>query len=206
MKNLHTALFVLSVALISSGAAAQQMYKWVGKDGKINYTDTPPPGSAKPVEIKTAGGGSSSSAVFANLPYEIAQVAKNNPVTLYTGTDCAPCDGGRTMLTARGIPFSEKTVKTTEDGQRLKQAGGNGTLPLLVVGRSQQIGFDAAGWGTLLSAAGYPESSRLPASYKNPAAESAAPKVVKEITTTKKNPEPAPVAAPASPSASGFRF
>lgn len=205
MKKAHALSLALLIGLAASGASAQQMYKWVGKDGKINYTDTPPPATAKPAEIKTAIG-NGGAADFSNLPYEVAQAAKANPVTLYTGTDCAPCDSGRSMLTARGIPFAEKTVKTIEDGQRLKQAGGTGTLPLLVVGRSQQIGFEATGWGTMLTAAGYPETSKLPPTYRNPAAESAAPKVVKEVSTAKKNPDPAPAAAPASPAVSGFRF
>ena len=37
-------VFVLSLAIAGS-AAAQQMYKWVDKDGKVRYGDTPPPGA-----------------------------------------------------------------------------------------------------------------------------------------------------------------
>jgi glutaredoxin len=201
--KVHSLSVALLIALACSGAVAQQMYKWVGKDGKVNYTDSPPPAFAKQSAMKaTAGGGPDTS----NLPFELAQATKNNPVTLYTGTDCVPCDSGRALLSARGIPFSEKTVKTVEDGQRLKQVGGAGTLPLLIVGRSQQSGFEASGWGTALTAAGYPETSKLPASYRNPAVESAAPKVVKDAGTAKKNPDPAPLAVPDNAQSSGFRF
>lgn len=201
--KMHSTLVPLMIALASGGAAAQQMYKWIGKDGKINYTDTPPPASAKQTEIKavTASGPDTS-----NLPYELALAAKSNPVTLYTGLECAPCDSGRSFLMARGIPFAEKTVKTVEDGQQLKQAGGAGTLPLLVVGRTRQPGFEATGWGTVLTAAGYPETSKLPASYHNPAAQAAAPKVVKEAAPVKNNPETAPAAPRDNASPSGFRF
>ena len=198
-----TLLIAFLIALVSTGAGAQQMYKWIGKDGKINYTDLPPPAFAKKAEIKSVV---SSDSDTSSLPYELAQAAKNNPVTLYTGADCAPCDNGRILLSKRGIPFTEKTVKTAEDGQRLKQVGGAGNLPLLVIGRSQQNGFEANAWGSALSAAGYPETSKLPASYRNPAPQSAAPKVVKETTIVKKNPDPAPLAIPDNASPSGFRF
>lgn len=199
-----TLAVALSITLASGNVFAQQMYKWTGKDGKINYTDTPPPASAKQSDIKSASGGN---AEVSNLPYELAQVVKTNPVTLYTGgSDCAPCDSGRTLLTTRGIPFAEKTVKTVEDGQRLKQAGGAGTLPLLIVGRAQQSGFEASSWGTLLSAAGYPETSKLPAGFRNRAAESAAPKIVKEAPSVKKNSDAPSLALPDNVPASGFRF
>ena len=196
---------VLAAVFVSATAEAQQMYKWIGRDGKINYTDTPPPASAKASEIKSSmasGGGTG----LANLPYELAQAAQNNPVIFYTSADCAPCDSGRTMLSARGIPFTEKTVKTAEDGLRLKQAGGAETLPLLLVGRSKQNGFEATGWATMLTAAGYPESSKLPATYRNPTPQPAAPKIVKDTPPVKKTPDPTPVAAPVSTPASGFRF
>ena len=199
----HSILIPLVMTLACGGAAAQQMYKWIGKDGKINYTDTPPPAFAKQSEIKAVTGGGPDTS---NLPYELAQAAKSSPVTLYTGTDCAPCDSGRALLTARGIPFSEKTVKTAEDGQQLKQAGGSGTLPLLVIGRTRQPGFEATGWGNALTVAGYPETSKLPASYRNPAAEAAAPKVVKEKPPAKKSVDAAPVTLPDNASPSGFRF
>lgn len=205
--KMRSLLIALSMVLASGSIAAQQMYKWTGKDGKVNYTDVPPPASAKQTDIKTVavagdGGGVDTN----NLPYELAQAAKGNPVTLYTGLECAPCDSGRSFLTVRGIPFVEKTVKTVEDGQQLKQAGGAATLPLLIVGRARQIGYEATAWGMALSTAGYPESSKLPKGYRNPMAQAAAPKVVKETVSVTKNPEAAPAPPINNASPSGFRF
>ncbi|MGH8703832.1 MAG: DUF4124 domain-containing protein [Burkholderiales bacterium] len=39
-----TKALVLLVALALAGAAQAQQYKWVDKDGKVRYGDTPPPG------------------------------------------------------------------------------------------------------------------------------------------------------------------
>src|SRR3954471_13976803 len=42
------------VALAFSGVAAAQAYKWVDKDGKVRYGDTPPPGvKATPLKIQS---------------------------------------------------------------------------------------------------------------------------------------------------------
>jgi hypothetical protein len=169
MKRVNSLLFIALLA--GSGAAQAQMYKWVGPDGKVNYSDAPPPSSAKTVETKTVDGAAASNA---GLPFELAEAVKNHPVTLYAGDKCAPCDAGRSMLKARGIPFSEKTVSSNADIERLRQAGSD-TLPLLIVGRTKQKGFAQDAWSAALTAAGYPESSKLPKTYRYPQAASAAP-------------------------------
>src|SRR5690606_16244025 len=97
------------------------------------------------------------------------QAAKNHPVTLYSGEKCDPCDDGRNFLKNRGIPFSEKTVTTNEDLARMKQATNESRLPVLMVGRGKQSGFEAGAWGTALNAAGYPASNKLPKTYRHPA-------------------------------------
>jgi glutaredoxin len=170
------ARYSLLTFLLMAGAAQAQLYKWVGPDGKVTYSDTPPPPTAKQVEQKSALGGGAGSV---NLPFEVAEAAKAHPVTLYTTKDCAGCDQGRNLLTARGIPFSEKTVSTSDDLARLRQAGGSGQLPLLHVGSSKQEGFQGGGWNDLLTAAGYPQSSQLPRNYRQPASEPAAPVAAK---------------------------
>lgn len=162
------------IALFAASAAASaQMYKWVGPDGKVTYSDAPPPASAKTVETKPVNGAGSG---HANFPFELAEAAKNHPVTLYTGEKCAPCDTGRSLLKARGIPFAEKTVSSNADIERLRQAGGD-ALPLLVIGRTTQKGFEQSAWNAALTAAGYPASSKLPKTYRYPQAEAAAPAV-----------------------------
>jgi glutaredoxin len=165
-------LLMLSCAM---GANAQQMYKWVGPDGKVTYSDVPPPPTIKQVEKKSVSFGSGVS--LSNLPFELAETARNHPVTLYSAPQCAPCDAGRALLTSRGIPFVEKTVTTNEDIAKLRQAASDAQLPLLIVGRNKHKGFESSGWAASLTAVGYPETSKLPASYRNPPPEPAAPPV-----------------------------
>ena len=40
-------ILVLACALAASTAAFGQLYKWVDKDGKVTYSDQPPPANVK---------------------------------------------------------------------------------------------------------------------------------------------------------------
>ena len=51
------------------------------------------------------------------LPYPLRQAVQRYPVTLYTSDKCNPCNSARELLQKRGVPFTEKTITTAEDGQ-----------------------------------------------------------------------------------------
>jgi glutaredoxin len=170
---MKTGLFCSALLLLLASAGAQaQLYKWVGADGKVNYTDTPPPPGARSNERKALGG---NTAVQADLPFELAQAVQAHPVTLYTMGKCAPCDEGRALLKNRGVPFSEKTVTSNDDIAQLRNAGGGSTLPFLLIGRTQVQGMEPGGWNNALDNAGYPATSKLPKTWRQAAAEPAAP-------------------------------
>jgi len=158
--------------LVCTVSAHAQLYKWVGPDGKVTYSDSPPPQTVTRVETKSMTAGGSGTV---DLPFELSTAVKNHPVSLYTTTGCAACDEGRKLLTERGIPFTEKTVNTKEDVDSFKKISADGKLPVLLTGRSKETGFEASAWNTRLTAAGYPESSKLPKNYRNPPAEAVAP-------------------------------
>jgi hypothetical protein len=105
MKRLFTLPLWLALACTATMDAHAELYKWVGEDGKVTYSDTPPPRSAKKVEKKSI---EISGPDATDLPFELADARKKNPVTLYTAANCVPCEEGRALLNARGIPFSEK--------------------------------------------------------------------------------------------------
>lgn len=172
--SLAARLAVLALATAACAAGAQQVYRIVGPDGKVTFSDKPPvdPGvKAAPAPTVPLAGGAAASAASGTLPFELRQVAARYPVTLYTGPNCAPCGSGRSFLSTRGIPFSEKTVSTGEDIEALNRlSGGSAALPLLTVGAQQLKGFSEPEWSQFLDAAGYPRTSQLPTSYRPPAA------------------------------------
>ena len=45
-------LFIAIAILLATATVAAQVYKWVDKEGKVQYTDTPPPASATKAEAK----------------------------------------------------------------------------------------------------------------------------------------------------------
>ncbi len=171
-RLLCCSVFLTLACACASASESAQMYKWVAADGRINYSDTPPPPDARKTERKSLN--ANGAAAGGELPYELAQLAQTQPVTLYTMPNCAPCDEGRALLQGRGIPFTEKTVVSADDIAALKQAGGSSSLPFLQIGRVKQQGIDAGTWQQLLSNAGYPADSRLPKSYQPAAAQAAA--------------------------------
>ena len=124
--------------------------------------------SAAPV-ASLSGAGSSPDRL--RCPSNCAQVVNRYPVTLYTGADCGPCGAGRAMLIGRGVPFTEKTVTSNEDIEALQAPErAQPRCRSLTIGGQQLKGFSEVEWSQFLDAAGYPKTSQLPASYRQPPA------------------------------------
>jgi glutaredoxin len=157
----------LLLVLGSHAALAQTLYRSVGPDGKVTFSDTPPPASAA-TNAKAKGSATPAGPVSAGsaLPYELQQIASRYPVTLYTGDNCGPCASGRNLLKSRGIPFTERTVSTSDDVAALQRLSGDTGLPFLTIGGQQISGFSDAEWTQYLDAAGYPKTSQLPSGYR----------------------------------------
>lgn len=173
LKKSRLSKLIAACALITWATAspAQPVYRVVGPDGKVSFSDKPPvEPTAKAAPSKAAGGGATGGASGNALPFELRQVANKFPVTLYTGDNCSPCQSARNMLTTRGVPFTEKTVNTADDAQALQRLSGDNSLPFGTVGGQQLKGYSDAEWTQYLTAAGYPTSSTLPASYRQPPA------------------------------------
>jgi len=147
----------LLLVLLCAGLAQAQAYRWIDKDGKVHYGDRPPPAAAGKVQELKLGAPTADKP----LPYAVRQAMGIYPVTLYVSAECGDaCREGRDYLKRRGIPFSEKNVATSEeiDALRQLQGGGEVAVPVLQVGERTLKGFQDAGWGRLLDAAGYPKA------------------------------------------------
>lgn len=156
----------LLMALACAGAQAQNVYRIVGPDGKVTFSDRPPAeGTAQTARTGVAEAAPGDD----TLPYQLRQIVGRFPVTLYTGSDCAPCTSARTYLTSRGIPFTERTVTSNEDIAAFQRLSGGTSLPFGTIGAQQLIGFSQAEWAQYLDAAGYPKQSQLPRNYRAPA-------------------------------------
>lgn len=158
-------------ALLLAGTAHAQLYRSVGPDGRVTYTDKPPASAPAPSAGAAASNERTQASANAGLPFQLRQTAQRYPVTLYTGSDCMPCNSGRNLLVNRGVPFTEKTISTNDDITALKRlTGGESSVPVLTIGGQHLKGYSDADWSQYLDAAGYPTSSQLPTGYQRPAA------------------------------------
>jgi glutaredoxin len=213
MKHHAIACLLTATTLLGTSplTLAQTVYRSVGPDGKVTFSDKPPASAEQGKVTGTGVGAAGSAANASGLPFELRQVVGKYPVTLYTAPQCAPCAAGRSMLTARGIPFSERTVTTSEDVAQFNKQMGDSSMPVLSVGGQRIKGYSDSEWGQYLDAAGYPKSSILPASFKNAAPSplvavqkpAEAPKAA-EKPAPDLLPPPVPAANPANPA--GIQF
>ena len=155
--RLAIAILLITVA---AGASAQ-LYRWTDKDGRVHFSDSPPPPDARNVTKKGLPvQGSATPAP--NLPFVTQQAMKDFPVTLYSTPGCEACDHARTLLNARGVPFKEVSVNGEKELAQLQSAVGSNSVPSMVVGPSVVKGFEEGAYQRALDGAGYPRTGIVP--------------------------------------------
>lgn len=156
------------LTIVTLQTQAGELFRWVDKAGKVHYGDTKPADVAD-VERKKL---SSPAAQSEDLPYETLRAQQNFPVTLYVMDGCTgPCVQARDLLHKRGIPFSEKPLKTQEDIDAFNKTTGSRVTPTLAIGKNYLSGFLESKWNSELDIAGYPKT----ASYRQRVAPPAPP-------------------------------
>lgn len=209
--SLRRALGRAGLAVIALAAAlpAQALYKIVGPDGRVTYSDRPPADAQAATRTVTPGG---PAAPAVPLPASLREVVARYPVTLYSGEACAACDQARALLRERGVPHAERLVTSPAEAELLSRTTGGNELPTIAIGTQVLRGYAADEWGDYLDVAGYPRQSLLPASYR-PAAASRLipePRVVQpaasgdDAAATRSAPTPLSDPSPSNPA--GIRF
>lgn len=212
-----TRLIGVLLGLCSAAAGAQQVYKHVGPDGRITFSDQPQAPTAQ-AQTQALGNGAPSAGSepgSSTWPYALREAAAKYPVVLYTSANCGPCNTARSLLVQRGVPFTEKTIGTAQDAQALQRLSGDGAVPYATVGGQGLRGFSDIEWTQTLDAAGYPATSQLPRNYRAPAATPLvavqSPVTADEPAPEGASPAPAPRKAPVAPpqrnaNPAGIRF
>jgi len=170
MKAGHVIMAVW-IAAASMPLAAAQLYQWKDAQGRMVYSDQPPPASVKNAQQKAFKG----NVIEGGESYAVKTAREKYPVTLYASACGAPCDQARQLLGERGIPFSGKDPQASPEAQaELQKLTGRLSVPVLVVGSDKIDGFEAGQWQSALDRAGYPKSAP-PGRKPAPAAPAAAP-------------------------------
>jgi glutaredoxin len=143
---------------LCAGAQAQQrdVYRYLDANGKVVYSDQPPPPTAKGVQSKRV-----TANVIETSEASIASQAATEryPVTLYT-FDCGdPCRGAEALLNKRGVPFTTVNVSDPANAAKVSALVGSNVAPVLQVGdKMVSKGLNEPRWQAMLDDAGYPRS------------------------------------------------
>jgi len=148
------ALLALFVA-VAATAQTQQVYRYVDPDGRVVYSDKPPPPNARDAQAKRVG---QNTIETSDLSYSEVMAQERFPVTLYTFGCGTICDTASALLNKRGIPHTVVDVGQGDGADKLKRLTGGLDAPALQVGDQYATGFNESRWQTLLDDAGYPKT------------------------------------------------
>src|SRR5215471_6798278 len=146
---------MLAVVSVSLGAQTLQVYRYVDVDGRVVYSDRPPPPTAKEAQAKRIGANSIETSA---LSFATQQAQERYPVTLYSFACGVICDTAQGMLNKRGVPHTMVDVGQSDGADKLKKLTGGLDAPTLQVGDQFAIGFNETRWQGMLTDAGYPKT------------------------------------------------
>lgn len=178
-------LIALLLAAASSIGAAQELFRYVDKDGRVVYSDIAPPLDARDIQRKRLGGNFIDTS---EPPYAVQIAQQRNPVLLYAG-DCGPgCDAARALLNRRGVPFREIDPSQPGEAQKMKELTGDLSVPVLVVGSAIVLkGLEEGAWQAALDQASYPKTpAARVTTIRNQADKAAAERVAGKPPATKR--------------------
>jgi Domain of unknown function (DUF4124) len=151
-------LNAFALLLLISGLAAaqvQQVYRYIDVDGRVVYSDKPPPPTAKDAQTKRIGGNSIGTS---DLSFATQQAQERYPVTLYTFACGVICDTAQALINKRGVPHTVIDVSQGDGADRLKRLTGGLDAPAMQVGDQYATGFNEGKWQGMLTDAGYPKT------------------------------------------------
>lgn len=125
-------LFIAVAILLATATVAAQVYKWVDKDGKVQYTDTPPAEGATKAEPKKLNLSTSTPTAAAGAPPKTLQdrakdfdkrktdaaeqAKKAEEMKKEADANAANCTAARTAL--RELESGRPMVRTSASGER----------------------------------------------------------------------------------------
>jgi glutaredoxin len=156
-KNWSASVLALLALVVAMAATAQtqQVYRYVDPEGRVVYSDKPPPPNAREAQAKRVG---QNTIETSELSYSEVMAQERFPVTLYTFGCGTVCDTASALLNKRGVPHTVVDVGQSAGADKLKRLTGGLDAPALQVGDQYATGYNEARWQNLLNDAGYPKT------------------------------------------------
>ena len=159
MTRRRAAAWATGAWLLASGtvARAQTLYKSVGPDGRIVYSDKPP-AEGRVDKTMSFENLPSSPVPAATLSYvaQLRRLRESAPaaiegVVLYSATWCGYCRKAKAYLAARSVSYQEIDIDTPAGRSAFAQAGGGKGVPLLLAKGQRVQGFSADAYDALFA-------------------------------------------------------
>lgn len=154
MKTVACIFFLVA----AFNAVAETLFKVVGPDGKITYTDRPPADGKSTTTLRFADAPSTplpdsvlkyQTALQKSMQSRLSQAKKVDAIgatTLFSAVWCGYCTRAKAYLQARGIRYREIDIDTPDGGQAYFEASGRSGVPLLLADGKRQTGFSESSY------------------------------------------------------------
>jgi glutaredoxin len=140
---LRLCLSLLGLAL-SAAAFAEDIHKWVDKDGNVHFGDRPPENVRTQVITVKPNVYTTTSVESLN-----ASMQASETIVMYSASWCGFCKKARNHFQSKNIPFLEYDVETSAKGRddfvRLRA----NSVPVILVGKKRLNGFTPAAFDRL---------------------------------------------------------
>ncbi len=141
----------IAFLVVVSASGAKEMYKSVGPDGKIIYSDRVSADAKleKKIVLKDLPASEVSAETAAAIERMKQQSGQSSSASqradtvLYTTSWCGYCRKARAYLAGKNIPYREVDIETDSGLSAYVQAGGTQGVPYLVAKGQTVMGFDA---------------------------------------------------------------
>ena len=144
-------ILALCALLVSIPASADPVYRIVGPDGRVEYTNKPPAG-AKATPVQTRINSYSGAPTVSGS----ASAGATRPEIKMFATDWCPyCRRAQAYLAQRGIRYTHVDIEKSGSGRaEYDRLGGKG-VPVILVGGQRMNGFSEERLSQMLRSAGY---------------------------------------------------
>ena len=152
--------FVCLIVIVFAVTAlhAETLYKVIGADGKITYTDQPPADRKSTTALRFADAPSTplpesvlkyQAALQKSMQGRLAEAKKIDAIgspTLFSATWCGYCTQAKAYMQLKGIRYREVDIDTPDGGRAYFEAGGQRGVPLLMADGRRIQGFSAGAY------------------------------------------------------------
>lgn len=138
MRKLAAVLLLLSLGT----ALHAEVYKIIGADGRVSYTDKEPAPAEKSEKLKLQ--------VYGGAPSVTPSKGSVKRVTILSAQWCGVCTRAKAYMKSRNIDFEEWDVDKSDYARaKMNELGAKG-VPVILVGSRKMTGFSESGLEEML--------------------------------------------------------